>query len=133
MNFLILGLSQIEAHNITKKTNANEIIYKTSLYVKQDVYRLMILAFIYFALFSALQINSYGYGMLATFLCLSVFFLKGIIEFDHGNNSMSLILLSICAGILICFICLRVTYPQLFIELGISREGKCLIYENMLN
>ena len=71
----------------------------------------MILAFIYFALFSVLQVNTYGYGMLVTFLCLSGFFLKGIIEFDHGNASNSLILLSTSAGILIGFIFLRVHYP----------------------
>ena len=44
-----------------------EPVYPTSLYVRQDVHRLMIMGLIYLGLFGFLQGHIYGYGMAMAF------------------------------------------------------------------
>lgn len=43
-------------------------IFSEALYVKQDIYRIMILTLVYFGFFSFLQIQNFGYFMIITFL-----------------------------------------------------------------
>ncbi len=68
----------------------------------------MILGFIYFGLFSVLQINVYGWGLMVTFFILSIPYWKSITEFNKGNVKISLFLLAITAIIILIFIKTRV-------------------------
>lgn len=70
VNLLLLSMSQIEAHvfyGSVAKSEQMEPVYPLALYVKQDIYRIMIMTFVYFGLFSFLQTSTLGYGMFGCF------------------------------------------------------------------
>ena len=74
----------------------------------------MILGFIYFGLFSFLQINVYGWGLMVTFSILSFPYWKSISHLNKGNIKRSLNFLVITSLIILAFIHTRVHYSKLF-------------------
>ena len=86
----------------------------------------MVLGFVYFALFSILQVGAYGWGMVITFIVASGPFWLGITSFDKGKSLKSLCLLLLTCLVLVGFIKMRVIFPHLFKELGeVSEEFVC--------
>lgn len=79
-------MSQIEAHLIYYFPKSEKIdpIYPGTLYVKQDIYRLMIMSFVYFGLYSFLQASTFGYGMALTFLISCFPFINSIKKVQAG-------------------------------------------------
>lgn len=80
-------MSQIEAHLIYYYPNSERAdpIYPGALYVKQDIYRLMIMAFVYFGLYSFLQASAFGYGMAVTFVISAIPFINSIRKVKAGE------------------------------------------------
>ena len=86
----------------------------------------MVLGFVYFALFSVLQVGAYGWGMMMAFIVVSGPYWFGISSFDKGKMGKSLCFLLLACGILVGFIKMRVNFPHLFKELGeVSSDDVC--------
>ena len=59
-------------------------IFPGSLYVKQDIYRIMIMTFVYFGVFSFAQASIYGYGMAIVFISTALPFIHAIKKINKG-------------------------------------------------
>jgi hypothetical protein len=124
-------VSQVSAHVLgyIEKSERLEPIYPFTLYVKQDVYRVMILILGYFGLFAVFQVRSYGYGIFGLFVVCVVPFLYGIQKFYEGEHKKSLMsFVGICL-ILMVFLKLRVYWPGLFKKF-MGRREMCSIFGN---
>lgn len=114
---LHLCISQAESHS---KSNSGFPVYPTALYVRQDVYRFMILGLLYLALFGLLQSHIYGYGMALTFLISAYPFYKAIRAFEENRMRQAMRLLALVCLCVCGLILARIRAPRLFVPLGMD-------------
>lgn len=115
-NLLMLCLSQIEAHafHAYPQSQRMEPVYPSVLYVKQDIYRLEIMAMIYYGLFSFMQTGIFGYGMFLAFGLSALPFLMSITRIQEGQYKKSLGYLLLVCGVILGLLMLRVWAPGWF-------------------
>lgn len=106
-----------------------DAIYPGSLYVKQDIYRITIMTFVYFGMFSVLQAGTYGYGMAVVFLLAAFPLLNCIKKVQAGEYMKSMISLIVVFGIFGGLLCLRVSQPQIFKVFEPRPHGVCKIFD----
>jgi hypothetical protein len=101
-NLLILVVSQISAHALCHFPHSVRLehIYPLTLYVKQDLYRIMVFCF--------------GYGILVLFVLCIVPFVYSIKKFYEGEYKKSLYLFIIICIFLLIFMRIKLYYPYLF-------------------
>lgn len=105
-----------------------EPIYPVALYVKQDIYRIMIMTFAYFGLFAVLQINNYGYGMTLLFLACLAPFLYSIRKIHEEQYKKSLISLIIVCVWFAFYLKLRISSAHLF-KSFLPQYGTCGLFD----
>lgn len=131
VSLLLLCLSQIQAHYFYFEplSERMDAVYPGALYVKQDVYRMSIMAFAYFGLYSFVQSSKYGYGMLMAFIVSAVPFVHCIRKIQSGEYRKSLIYLILVFATICGLLWMRVNQPHLFKRYVPKLTEKCGLFD----
>ena len=104
-------------------------VYPGSLYVKQDIYRMSIMAFVYFGLYSFLQSSKYGYGMMMAFALSALPFIISIKKVQSAEYRKSILYLLIVFVFIGGLLLMRVNQPHLFRHFTPKLTEKCGLFD----
>jgi uncharacterized membrane protein len=104
----------MEAHMVKDTSKKVEVTYLTSLYVKQDVYRIMMFTSLFWGVFAAAQLTVYGAGMLCLFaaVCGPLFWAAS--SFNQGRVTESMLLLCLVCVCVPVYVYSRIYYPEYY-------------------